>query len=492
MYLNFYVINIIWKNFNNISFKTLYQKYNFFLLLKLYKNYILNFYIKQKFNFFSVFFVLNFYALILFEINLNNIYFKVFNSTFFFKGFSRIYLYALFKIKIDIISFFLLFQLVEYFRRVKYNEYICNGNFLSSKLISGLVKPFYFQDILIGQIWSIKFMYYNNFYNKSYLIFYFNYFSNVLSLSVSKFYLSLLTKFQLSFIYIKNHCNILLQWFLLFFSKFYFIYFFYKFLMFRGNFASFKFLSRLKYYNYKNVYKFNTNFSWYIRIFRFYLYLKNNFFKHYNCRKKQFLLDFYNYTNINKIDLIQYRFNYKIISLLFITFFKNYYEKFLYEYLAYDLKIFKFLKIFHTLIIYKFINLKSQFFKDILYDMDLILWDIYESDIYKNFYMNKLSVLNYYRKLDFDNLFNSRVFFFFYYIRINLKLKKVYNNFNILFLIYIFNSLFLLGLKDSLKFYFIQDKVILLEFFFKVIMFNFLNNYYNFYIDQNFLIYKYD
>ncbi len=56
-----------------------------------------------------------------------------------------------FKMKIDVFSFLLLLHYVESFRRVKYNEYICNGLFLATKIINSLAKVPYNKNCLLSQ-----------------------------------------------------------------------------------------------------------------------------------------------------------------------------------------------------------------------------------------------------------------------------------------------------------------------------------------------------
>lgn len=89
--------------------------------------------------------------MILFELYLKNVFFKTIKKDMFFKNKINVISFKNFKMKLDVVSFLLLLHFVESFRRVKYNEYICNGLFLATKIINSLAKVPYNKNCLLSQ-----------------------------------------------------------------------------------------------------------------------------------------------------------------------------------------------------------------------------------------------------------------------------------------------------------------------------------------------------
>lgn len=487
MLINFLILNWVYKNINLLIYKNEVRILNYYFFYKNeYIYFLINFLIRFKFNYKLNFFITGLNSLILFELYLKNIFFKTIKKDIFFKNKINVISFKNFKMKLDVVSFLLLLHFVESFRRVKYNEYICNGLFLSSKIISNLAKIAYYKDILLAQWLNLKHIFYFYIWKNSYIFYYLKSSVYIFPLILNKYLLNLFKRYDIYLIFIKNIFNKYLRFFLFFFSKYFIIFFFYKFIMFRGNSISSRFLARLKYLNYKKILKANTKYSWNIRMFRFFLYLKTWYYK--SIIKDNFIIDFYNYEYIS---LIKFRFYYNILIIFVVQFLKNFLTIFLYDFLTYTLNIKLLVKNLVNLHFIFFINLKNNHL--ILSKIDLCLWLIYESDLIKSFYVNCLTLSNYYRKLDFDNLLTSRLFLFHYYSRIRLKLGNVsnFNNFNLLFFYYFFNSIFLIYIKNSNKYCYIFQSVFYVQYYYNLINIIFRTLYYDIYINK-LLIQHYD
>lgn len=484
MLLNLIISNLVFKNIDILIYKKQFKFLNYYFFYKnSYINFIINFLIKHKINYKLNYMITNFNALILYEFYIKKIFYKIIKNDIFINHTKiNVISFNNFKMKIDVVSFLLLLHYVESFRRVKYNEYICNGLFLSTKIINSLAKVPYNKDCLLSQWKNLKHIFYFQIWNNSYVYYYLKSYSCRFPLIINKYFIYLLKKYDISLIFVKNFFNKYLKVFYFCFSRFFIIFFFYNFIMFRGKFASSRFLARLKYTKYKHVLKANTSYSWNIRMFRIFLFLKTWYYK--SVKKDIFLLDFYNYEYVN---MTKYRFYYNILIVFFVKFLKGFLNLFLFDFLTYTVNLKELIKFLVSVQFLSFINLKNMHW--FLSKLDVCLWKIYESDVIKQFYFNCLTLSNYYRKLDFDNIVISRIFLFFYYFRIRFRSGNFdnINNFNLLFFYYFFNSLFQMLIKKTIKYYIIFNNIFLLQYYFNLINWILLTIFYDMYVAKNLL-----